>query len=671
MTDGRYILNVLKESGTSKFIRNLTPDALVPNINKAIEIIEQEGGQKSEDLKKSVFHTPRIVSNGSHFAFTIPEKRPYYRPLIKSSVGHADLNLKMDDKLEQLLTSEKFHYDAAKGIFPYSMAYAGFQFGQFAGQLGDGRVVNLFDIKDSDGKWQTLQLKGSGLTPFSRFADGKAVVKSSIREFIISEALYQIGIPSTRALQLTFLPKTKATRGMSREPTAVVCRMAPCWMRLGSFDLFRWKPNLKGLLKLSNFVIDEVFDQSKDFPNTLDVNVFKNDFFPDDGVEPRKIGSVDGITKYDSLFRQVVNKNAECVAYWQSYGFMNGVLNTDNTSIMGISMDYGPFNFLDKFQPGFTPNHDDLEGRYSFENQPSVIWWNLIQFAEAIAILIGAGEKHIGKITSLQETMEPLPKDIEQSVVERANNIINLGANEYKYTFTTKYAEIMSNRLGVNLDIKTSSEDCPQVKATSVVVKDFCSTIIEPLLEILRVTQIDYNNFFVNLQNFTGPFFTEKTAVNGLNKGFISIFFNEKQLQKLQAYYDTEERSTASDSGETRILTETFEKLTNWAKVYSGLVSTDQERHAIAKKYNPLFTPRSWIFDQVVDDLIDKQRAELNEPHTELDISLLKKLHLMSTYPYDRTKWDRTLRPEVEDKWANVEHSDESEKFMKKASCSS
>lgn len=659
------IMSLLKETGTSRFIKCLTPDAMVPSVTKALEIVEQKQDKAEPEAPlEKAFHTPRIVSSGSHFAYTAPEKRPHYRPLIKSALAHEELGLQMDDKLERLLSGEDVYIDGKKGIFPYSMAYAGFQFGQFAGQLGDGRVVNLFDIKDSCGKYQTLQLKGSGLTPFSRFADGKAVLRSSIREFIICESLYQIGIPSTRALQLTQLPKTRATRGMSFEPTAVVCRVAPSWIRLGNFDLLRWKPNLEALFKLADYTIDNVY--GKDQIPLPDVNNFKEDHFADEGDEPRQIDDVTDSTKYDQLYRNVVRKNAECVAYWQTYGFMNGVLNTDNTSILGLSIDYGPFSFLDRFDPGFTPNHDDVEGRYSFQNQPSVIWWNLIQFAQSIAILIGAGGKHIDEVIALQNNTKPLSSEVEKDVTKRANDLIGLVAHEYKYVFTTKYVQLMSQRLGIDLSLDPS-----EIDKTSTVVKDFCSTIMEPLLEILRKTGIDYNNFFVNLQNYEGSIFDKANGINGLDKVYVAIFFNTSQQVKLQTYYADEKHFVDTDSGETRLLVEYFQKLVNWSKLYLDLAPDQEERYEISKKVNPLFTPRSWIFDQVIEHFVDEQRTALNDPESTIDTAPLQKLLLMSSYPYDSSKWDSTLRPDLQESWGSIEHAETADKFMKQASCSS
>lgn len=667
MSDGRCILNVLKEPGAARLIRKLTPDNVVPSVEKGIGLAE------SQDLKKRVlpFHQPRSVSRGCHFAYTMPEKRPHYRTLLKSAQTHADLGLKMDENLEKLLSGEKVYYNEKQGIFPYSMAYAGFQFGVFAGQLGDGRVVNLFDVQDRKGVWQTVQLKGSGLTPFSRFADGKAVLRSSIRELIISEALHGIGVPSSRALQLTLLPGTRASRERMFEPCAVLCRVAPSWLRIGNFDLCRFRPHLKGLLALTHFAIDDVFDGGKEFPRNRDINIFRKDFFPNDGIEqgPDARNSVEGSTIYDEFYRHVINLNAKGVAYCQAYGFMNGVLNTDNTSIMGLSLDYGPFNILDRLKPDFTPNHDDAAGRYSFENQPSAIWWNLIMLGHDLSVLIGAGPKHIDKILSMKELSEELPDEVEKEVVNRANDIIALAGNEYKFTFLSEYASLMGKRIGIDLGINSKLTNAEEIAAQSHKIQDFLSNTLEPLLNVLQTTEVDYNHFFVRLQNYRGPIFGDDGA-EGLSKAFLSLFFHSTEMERLMAF-KAGEIDINANSGAVRIIMDTVKSLSSWAEEYSKFVPDEQKRSEIAKVVNPLFTPRAWMFEEVIDDFMQNQRAELNDPESTIDTSLLHKLFAMSSNPYDPTKWEESLRPDAQERWMNLEHMGIKEKYLKQASCSS
>lgn len=688
MREKRTIINALKNSAASHFIKKLTPDTSLSSIPEAINVVQQHNA--TDPVRLKLFHTPRMVSRGAHFAFCLPTKKPHYKPLLLSQNALDEFGLVQDRDLEKILSGEKIYY--SDDIFPYSTVYSGFQFGSFAAQLGDGRVVNLFDLKDScNGKWQTFQLKGAGMTPFSRFADGKAVLRSSIREFIMSEALNSIGIPSTRAMQLTLLPGSKAQR-RTQEPCAVVCRFAPSWIRLGNFNLFRWRHDLEGLIKLTDYCIEELFDEGAQFEGKPDFNIFKRDFFPDTET---KIGEqvekdeddgtsiteedITTLSKYDKFFRHVVSLNANTVAHWQAYGFANGVLNTDNTSIMGLTIDYGPFAFLDKFEPSFTPNHDDTAERYSFANQPSIIWWNLQQFAKDLACLLGPKARDLELL--LKGELDSVDDALEKTMIERVQKLVKLNANEYKYVFTTRYAQIMSKRLGVDLDLETcmNSTSAKDIEHAAEKSKEFCAVIVEPLLHILQATKIDYNNFFIHLQNYTGPFFIKDksdpgTLFGAFDEKYLKMFFNAEQLYQMA---ENEKHFAAGEkvldaNGELRLLSEKLLKIRNWTQDYLTLVPLTETaaRASIAKKANPLFVPRSWVLEEVVDDLMYNQRDSLQDPSSNLDTSALKKLYLMSVNPYDRTKWDPTSRPELETKWADLSHQ-EGNKFMKQASCSS
>ncbi|SCU93155.1 LADA_0G01618g1_1 [Lachancea dasiensis] len=665
MTEARGVLGALKESGSSRFTQKLFPDVLVPTVARAIEL--NEIGDETERQKK--FHTPRMVSQSAHFTYTVPEARPHYKPIITSSKALEDLNLKMDSELMALLNGSKVYSDEQGSIFPWSMAYAGFQFGQFAGQLGDGRVVNIFDLPDKNNRFQTLQLKGAGMTAFSRFADGKAVLRSSIREFIISEALHHIGIPSTRALQLTSLPETRAMRS-TYEPCAVYCRYAPSWIRLGNFDLCRYRQDHSSLVRLSDFCVDEVFNKGENFPTEISPEAFKHDYFPDEDVKmpsgsPSELPCLDKSTKYELFFRHVVNLNAESVACWQSYGFLNGVLNTDNTSILGLAIDFGPFSFMDKFQPQFTPNHDDIELRYSFANQPTAIWWNLTKFAQAMTTLIGAGPKLIDTI--VRSGLENLTEDNEREIISRANAVILSAGNEYKYRFTVNYAKIMSQRLGLDIGL-TRTVTSTNIQELADKATEFNKVILEPLLQILYVTQVDYNNFFVKLQAYKGEFKSKDgTGFQMIDPELLRIFFTEAQVSKLEKHL---KGTPEADSGDTRRLLEVAETLATWIDDFVALAPpVSGDRFTLAKRYNPLFTPRAYIFEQVIDSITDQQRDAINDPNAELDISFLQKLYNMSVNPYDSDKWDDSLRPEVVQDWTS--HGDDDAKFMKQLTCSS
>ncbi|MGZ8928015.1 MAG: protein adenylyltransferase SelO, partial [Methylobacter sp.] len=271
------------------------------------------------------------------------------------------------------------------GMDPYATCYGGHQFGVWAGQLGDGRAINLGETVNRRGEHWMLQLKGAGETPYSRTADGLAVLRSSVREFLCSEAMYHLGVPTTRALSL-ILTGEEVIRDMfyngnpRPEPGAVVCRVAPSFTRFGNFQIFAARGEIDLLKKLVDFTI------RTDFPHL---------------GEP----SLDVYLKW---FEEVCRRTADMIVHWQRVGFVHGVMNTDNMSILGLTIDYGPYGWLENYDPGWTPNTtDSAERRYRFGNQPQIAFWNLGQLANAIYPLIEQVEPLQQAINSYVETFEP------------------------------------------------------------------------------------------------------------------------------------------------------------------------------------------------------------------------------------------------------------------------
>ena len=239
---------------------------------------------------------------------------------------------------------------------PLSAVYSGHQFGVWAGQLGDGRAILLGDVATAHGPME-LQLKGAGMTPYSRMGDGRAVLRSSIREFLCSEAMAALGIPTSRALSVA-----GSDQGVMRETvetSAVVLRMAPTFIRFGSFE--HWSSSQKPVeLKiLADYVIDRFYPALRDEENP-----------------------------YAALLAEVTRRTAELIAQWQAVGFMHGVMNTDNMSILGDTIDYGPFGFMEAFDSGHICNHSDQQGRYSYGNQPQIGHWNCYALGQALLPLI-------------------------------------------------------------------------------------------------------------------------------------------------------------------------------------------------------------------------------------------------------------------------------------------
>jgi len=248
---------------------------------------------------------------------------------------------------------------------PYAMCYGGHQFGNWAGQLGDGRAINLMEVVYKEKRW-SLQLKGAGETPYSRTADGLAVLRSSIREHLCSEAMFHLGGPTTRSLSLS-LSGDQVFRDMlydgngDYEKGAIVCRVAPSFIRFGNFQIFASRRDLPNLKKLTDYTIQHFFPEIKN----LD-----------------KAG-------YYQFFNTVLDRTLKMVIEWQRVGFVHGVMNTDNMSILGLTIDYGPYGWLEGYEKGWTPNTTDKRHkRYQFGNQPSIALWNLYQLANAIYPLV-------------------------------------------------------------------------------------------------------------------------------------------------------------------------------------------------------------------------------------------------------------------------------------------
>ena len=330
------------------------------------------------------------LSNGRRQVVGACYSRVLPTPVVKPAlVAHAtevgDLLGLEANEYESSVFSEVFGGNRLlEGMDPYAMCYGGHQFGHWAGQLGDGRAINLGEVVNSSGERWALQLKGSGPTPYSRTADGLAVLRSSIREFLCSEAMYHLGVPTTRALSLV-LTGEQVLRDIlydgnpKYEPGAVVCRVAPSFVRFGNFQIFAARDDIKNLKRLCDFTIAD------SFPHL-------------DSDQPKK---------YSAWFEEVCERTAEMVIHWMRVGFVHGVMNTDNMSILGLTIDYGPYGWLEDYDPGWTPNTTDASGkRYRFGNQPLVAHWNLYQLGNAIMPLVS-------DVESLQRGLEVYLDKIE------------------------------------------------------------------------------------------------------------------------------------------------------------------------------------------------------------------------------------------------------------------
>jgi len=322
-----------------------------------------------------------------------------------------------------------------EGFKPLAMVYSGHQFGVWAGQLGDGRALLIGQVRNRKGQLWDIQLKGAGRTPYSRFGDGRAVMRSTIREYLCSEAMAALGVPTSRALAVVATGET--VRRERREPGAVLTRLARSHVRFGHFEHFFHRGQKAEVKALADYVIAEYFIE------------FAQD--------------------YAGWFGEVVKSTAEMIAQWQAVGFAHGVMNTDNMSILGLTIDYGPYGFLDAYDPQFVCNHSDEQGRYSFINQPMIAHWNLRALALALSDLIST-DQLLQKLTS------------------------------YEQIFATKYRTLMRAKLGL---VREEGED---------------DRLIGQLLALMARARADYTLSFRNL--------------TGKDKDWLALFGDENDQAK-------------------------------------------------------------------------------------------------------------------------------------------
>ena len=307
------------------------------------------------------------------------------------------------------------------GMDALAALYAGHQFGHYVSQLGDGRAILLGEVKNAAGVGWEVQLKGAGRTPYSRGGDGRAVLRSSIREFLCSEAMHALGIPTTRALCI--VGSDRPVYREDEETAALVTRLAPSFVRFGSFEVFYYRNQVESIKHLADYVI------ARYYPELATLS------------DP-----------YPEFLRQVALRTAELMAQWQAVGFSHGVMNTDNMSILGLTLDYGPFGFLDAFDPGYVCNHSDTGGRYAFDQQPDVAAWNITKLAQALVPLMS---------------------------VETASSAIS----EYPQVFGKSYLERMAAKFGLPPGGETAS-------------------LIMDGLQLLAQNHVDYTIFLRRLCDF-------------------------------------------------------------------------------------------------------------------------------------------------------------------------
>jgi len=305
------------------------------------------------------------------------------------------------------------------------MVYAGHQFGAYVSRLGDGRAILLGEVRNHRGEKWDLHLKGAGLTPFSRDDDGRAVLRSCIREYLCSEAMHGLGIPTTRALCV--VGSEEAVLREQVEPGSMLLRLAPSHVRFGHFEYFYWRRQFDHIKTLADYVIGQSF--------------------------PSLQNLAPGPDQYARLYHEVAVRTARLIAQWQAVGFAHGVMNSDNMSVLGMTLDYGPFGFLDDYDPGYICNHSDRHGRYAFRNQPDIGYFNLRCLAQALTPLL-------------------------------SDEAIKGGLDAYEVAFAESLGALRQAKLGLQ-EVRSGDD-----------------ALVRDLLELMRGSCADYTNVFRSLCDF-------------------------------------------------------------------------------------------------------------------------------------------------------------------------
>lgn len=461
--------------------------------------------------------TPRILSSTTEIAHFENPDLIIFNEKLSEEIGLGKVEKQEDqDFLNAKALPEKMK--------TYATAYAGHQFGNWAGQLGDGRAIFAGEIKNNDGQKSEIQWKGAGATPYSRHADGRAVLRSSVREYLMSEAMFHLGIPTTRALSLSFSGE-QVVRDMlydgnaAYEKGAVMTRTAPSFLRFGHFELLSAQGEIETLQKITDFTIENYFPEV----------------------------DIDSPNKYADFFKTVSEKTADMIVDWYRVGFVHGVMNTDNMSILALTIDYGPFSFLDEYDLNFTPNTTDLPGRrYAFGNQAKIAQWNLWQLANALFSLIKDESKLENILNDFNTNFwikhdEMMAKKFGYDQVQEGDDEIFTSAQqlmqdlEVDYTLFFKQLETYSE----NSDYKVHFKEVFYSKTTEAQfeqLKEFLS-VYETRLAKNSISKVDS----LNLMKTTNPKFILRNyllfeCINELNEGKKDLL--NKLLNALENPYE-------------------------------------------------------------------------------------------------------------------------------------
>lgn len=421
------------------------------------------------------------------------------------------------------------------GAKPHAACYGGHQFGNWAGQLGDGRAISLGELMGADGKSWELQLKGAGSTPYSRRADGRAVMRSSLREFLCSEAMHHLGIPTTRALSLVAtgdqVMRDMFYDGRPRyEPGAIVCRVAPTFVRFGNFEIFASRGDESTLRALADFCVRHFFSDSA-------------------GAQGRPEAR-----EYAAMFERICVLTAQMIVHWMRVGFVHGVMNTDNMSILGLTIDYGPYGWLEDFDPSWTPNTTDAHGRrYRFGNQPRVAEWNLAQLGNALM---------------------PLVEDAE---------LLEAGLTAYRTHLSAGQARMVADKLGLaTLGLDEPGDDGGPSSDRR---------LVDSLFDVLSLVETDMTLFYRGLAELdVSQYALENADPDRLRAPLEQAYYRPSQLTP-----------------------DVVRQIDAWLRSYVQRALEDEhgstERIELMKATNPAFVLRNYLVQIAIDE-VEKGRPE-------------------------------------------------------------
>ena len=410
----------------------------------------------TENPADSILDTTRRQVTEAVFSFVTPKKTKAPKVVHVSQEMAADLGIDKKETESEFFKNIFTGNEVYPNTSPFAMCYGGHQFGNWAGQLGDGRAINLFEIEHQNKNWK-VQLKGAGETPYSRTADGLAVLRSSVREYLCSEAMFHLGVPTTRALSLSIsgdevLRDVLYDGNPAYEKGAIVARTSPSFLRFGNFEIFSARKDVKNLKGLVDYTLKHHFSHI--------------------GAPSKE--------SYIEFFKEVSVLTLEMIIHWQRVGFVHGVMNTDNMSILGLTIDFGPYGWLEGFDFGWTPNTTDRQHkRYRYGNQPNIGLWNLYQLANALYPII--------------EEVAPLEAILEQ----------------YKIDFEQQSLQMMKSKLGLFSDQDNDLE------------------LVQSLEDNLQLAETDMTIFFRNLSRFTD----EKSGLKLMEVAFYDLEAITKEVK--------------------------------------------------------------------------------------------------------------------------------------------